>query len=456
MAKQYSIYIKYLHQLTDLLIMNAALVVIVWAQGFSLLFNATDLFFYVIFANLLYLFLTFLLASYNYLRTTSYTKIIQDTLKLILLYILIFEATLNLLDIQEFVHPFRISFYLSLLLLIPVGRLSFIELLKAYRKSGFNYRKVIIVGYNEAAEELRLFFERHPEHGYRFLGYFDNEISDDRIKGNLGDIQNFVLENQVDQIYCLNSKLPTKAVNDLINFADNHLVRLRFIPDAKVFHYKNLEINFFDHLPVLTLRPMPLDNRLKLGLKRTFDILFSLTVIIFVLSWLIPILAILIKLESRGPVFYRQQRSGINNKTFNCLKFRTMYINSNSAQASKNDQRITKIGKFLRHTNLDEFPQFLNVLLGDMSIVGPRPHMLLHTEQYSKLVDKYMVRHFIRPGITGLSQIKGFRGETLNPLLMQTRVKQDIYYLENWSFLLDLKIILITIINMLKGEKNAY
>jgi putative colanic acid biosynthesis UDP-glucose lipid carrier transferase len=192
--------------------------------------------------------------------------------------------------------------------------------------------------------------------------------------------------------------------------------------------------------------------------KRSFDILFSLFIILFVFSWLYPILAILIKLESRGPVFFVQLRTGRNDLLFKCYKFRSMHINKDAdkQQATLNDHRITRVGCFMRKTSLDELPQFFNVLIGNMSIVGPRPHMVKHTEEYSQLTDKYKIRHTLRPGITGWAQILGLRGEVKSPEAMIKRVDADVWYLKNWSFLLDLKIIFLTFWITLKGDKNAY
>lgn len=192
--------------------------------------------------------------------------------------------------------------------------------------------------------------------------------------------------------------------------------------------------------------------------KRSFDILFSLFIIFFVFSWLYPILAILIKLESKGPVFFVQLRTGRNNMHFKCYKFRSMRVNGDAdkKQATLNDHRITRIGAFMRKTSLDEIPQFFNVLIGNMSIVGPRPHMISHTQEYSQLTEKYKVRHILRPGITGWAQILGLRGEVKTPEAMLKRVDADVWYLKNWSFLLDLKIIFLTFWITLKGDKNAY
>ena len=192
--------------------------------------------------------------------------------------------------------------------------------------------------------------------------------------------------------------------------------------------------------------------------KRSFDILFSLFIILFVFSWLYPILALLIKLESRGPVFFIQLRTGRNNTHFKCYKFRSMRVNNEAdkKQATLNDHRITRIGAFMRKTSLDELPQFFNVLLGNMSIVGPRPHMISHTEEYSQLTEKYTSRHLLRPGITGWAQVLGLRGEVKNAEAILKRVEADVWYLKNWSFQLDLKIIFLTFLITLKGDKNAY
>jgi exopolysaccharide biosynthesis polyprenyl glycosylphosphotransferase len=225
-----------------------------------------------------------------------------------------------------------------------------------------------------------------------------------------------------------------------------------------LFEKRPTIIEGFGHIPVISFRQEPLENVLNRFLKRSFDILFSLFVIIFILSWLVPILAIIIKLESKGPLFFVQMRSGKDNAAFKCYKFRSMRVNNDSdkKQASRQDARITKVGAFIRKTNIDELPQFFNVLIGDMSIVGPRPHMLSHTEEYSKLISKFMVRHFLKPGITGWAQVSGYRGETRTIDAMERRVEADVWYLENWSFLLDLKIIFLTMWNTFKGEENAF
>ena len=193
-------------------------------------------------------------------------------------------------------------------------------------------------------------------------------------------------------------------------------------------------------------------------MKRLFDIIFSFLVLFFILSWMYPLIGLLIKLSSKGPILFKQKRSGLDNKEFWCYKFRSMSknVDADNKQATKGDVRITTIGRFLRKSSLDEFPQFINVLKGDMSIVGPRPHMLKHTEQYSELIKKYMVRQLVKPGITGAAQIRGYRGETREIKEMEGRVKWDVWYIENWTFFLDINIILRTVLNFIKGDEKAY
>jgi putative colanic acid biosysnthesis UDP-glucose lipid carrier transferase len=247
-------------------------------------------------------------------------------------------------------------------------------------------------------------------------------------------------------------------VQELIRYCESNLIRVKFVPDFSNFtKSRKVQIDFYENIPVISLRREPLESIFNPILKRAFDIVFSLLVIVLIFPWLFPVLIMLVKTSSKGAVFFKQKRSGENNQTFWCYKFRTMRVNSGAdeQQATRDDKRVTYVGKFLRKTNLDELPQFFNVLRGDMSVVGPRPHMLKHTKEYSELINAYLVRHLIRPGITGWAQVNGYRGETSDIKQMKKRVEYDTWYIENWSFLLDLRIIYKTVANIFNGNENA-
>jgi len=357
----------------------------------------------------------------------------------------------------KYVTTDEVGFYiLSSFILVGLLKFSIFILLKKYRiLYGGNYRNVIIVGSGKNVDELRNFFTQNPDYGYNLIKIFD-------LKGNkkeaLIDCSNYVIENKIDEIYASISTLNNREINNLIQFADNNLKTIKFLPDNKNTFLRNLAVEYYEYIPIISLRTIPLDKEVNKRLKRFFDIVFSLLIIICLLSWLTPFISLIILIESKGPIFFKQKRNGLNYEEFYCYKFRSMHLNpiADLEQVQKNDPRITKVGKFIRKTSIDELPQFFNVLLGDMSVVGPRPHMVSHTEMYAKSVDKFMVRHFIKPGISGLAQINGFRGEVETEKDIINRVKYDIFYLENWSLLLDIKIIFITVVNAIKGEKKAY
>lgn len=302
---------------------------------------------------------------------------------------------------------------------------------------------------------LEHFFNKNPEYGYVHSKTFNFK---EKKLVNLQECFRFIKENDVDEIYCSISELTNLQISEIVSFADNNLKILKFLPDNKEIYSKKLKYEYYDYIPILSLRNIALEDSFNMVIKRSFDIFFASMVIVFILSWLTPIIAIFIKLESKGPVFFKQSRNGFNFREFDCYKFRSMMPNKDAHlyQATRGDQRITKIGGFIRKTSIDELPQFYNVLFGDMSVVGPRPHMVSHTNIYAKRIDKFMVRHFVKPGITGLAQISGFRGEIETDKDIIGRVKYDIFYVENWSLFLDLKIITRTFLSAVKGDDKAY
>lgn len=325
-------------------------------------------------------------------------------------------------------------------------------------------KDLVIVGDSPAAEEIFRYCEDQTVRGYRFRGIFTDEpmtgaLAKQRV-GDLEAVRAFAVQNKIDILYCALPGTRKQEITELMEFCERNTIRFRVIPSADSFIpvVKTTDLEFHGSVPVSKLRKEPLDRAVNRRLKRAFDIAFSASVILFVYTWLFPLLAVLIKLSSRGPVLFKQMRLGRDNQEFVCWKFRSMRMNkeADSKQATRDDPRVTGIGRFLRSSNLDEMPQFINVLLGHMSVVGPRPHPLRLNEQYRDIIDKYMVRHFVRPGITGWAQVNGLRGETRTPELMERRVELDVWYLENWSFWLDLRIVVKTVTNMFGRDEMAY
>lgn len=358
---------------------------------------------------------------------------------------------------HSWIHSNTILKYTLLsMFFIAVAKFSLFYLLKRYRLylKG-NVRRVIILGHNIKTSQLENFFTTRQEYGYQLQKVFDISELDE---AGLEKIFYYVQKNDIDEIYVSLAEADNNTVNKLIEFVDNNLIALKFLPDNKDVFSRKMHMQYYGVLPIIALRSIPMDKTLNQVIKRIFDIVVSAFVMIFILSWFTPLMAILIKLDSKGPVFFKQKRNGLDYKEFYCYKFRSMHPNPDADlhQVSRGDQRITRVGKFLRKTSLDELPQFINVLFGDMSIVGPRPHMVSHTHMYAERIDKFMVRHFVKPGITGLAQVSGYRGEVESEKDIINRVKFDIFYLENWSLFLDIKIIFLTIYNIVKGDDKAY
>jgi len=409
--------------------------------------------------NLCWFLSTYIIKAYENNQYKKIEKIITNLIQLFILQALLITAFWVFRKAYYYSREHLLITYILLIVFISLWRFLFQFQFNRYRRKGLNFRNVIIVGTGQLSYELLSVFENNKELGYRFLGFFsDKQESLPKLKGSVDDVIEFCKSNKVDEMYCSISDLNPDQLKSLTEFADNNLIRIKMIPDVRGFINRHLKIDFYEHVPVLTFRNIPLDDYANRFIKRIFDLLFSMTVIIFILSWLYPLVALLIKLSSKGPVLFKQVRSGKNNNDFNCWKFRTMYVNKDAdyKQASKTDARITRLGAFLRKTSIDEMPQFFNVLYGHMSVVGPRPHMTKHTEEYAIIVNKYMFRHFVKPGITGLAQVKGLRGETKSSLAMEHRIRLDMLYIENWSLILDLKIIVLTILNVFKGDDKAY
>ena len=389
-------------------------------------------------------------------------KVVQRAFLLVTVFILLFSICFVFLSISDVLATFLVVYYGVSVVCFSLWRILVRMSLKLYRRKGYNFKRIVIVGAGKNGMELYQVIKDDLSYGFNVLGFFDDNIALKHILPNyLGmtnEVENYVLANDVDEIYCTLPGTSDEKIVRMLNFAEKNMIRFYIVPDFYRNLKKSLVMEMMEFIPLMTIRREPLQAAYNRALKRSFDIFFSLVILLTIFPVLYIIAGILIKLSSPGPILFTQRRTGLYGQDFMCFKFRTMKVNEDAdlLQAVKDDPRKTKIGDFLRRTNLDEFPQFINVLLGDMSVVGPRPHMLKHTEQYSALIDKYMVRHLVKPGVTGWAQVTGYRGETKTLEQMEGRVKRDVWYIENWSFFLDLKIIVVTVLNMFKGEKNAY
>lgn len=390
-------------------------------------------------------------------------KILKTSCAALVFHIFIIITYLISFKIQLYSPYFLVTIIVISFILIIFAKFLLSKIYQYYKNFEFNRKNVIIIGYTERGETLRSYFKKNPALGYKFMGFFDNQhtaydINSD-VKGSLEDVQSYCIREDIDEIfYTLPNDI--EYVSSLSQFADDNFIHFALVQDAAGFRYRKIDARLYDNgrIPILTPRREPLRFFFNRQVKRVFDVVFSLGVIVLIFPLLLPIIAIAIKLDSKGPIFFRQLRTGRSGKPFVCFKFRTMQVNAeaNSKQAAKNDSRITKVGHLLRKTSMDELPQFFNVLIGDMSVVGPRPHMLKHTEEYSEIISEFKIRHFITSGITGYAQVKGYRGETKEKELMEKRVFLDNWYVENWSLTLDIKIVLLTVWNIFKGEKNAH
>ncbi|WP_083572152.1 undecaprenyl-phosphate glucose phosphotransferase [Flavobacterium johnsoniae] len=413
-------------------------------------------------ANLIWVGLLLNKDSYRMIRIERIESILARTIRKLLIHaslVSIFVVYLKFADISRLR---LLYFYFFFFVILLISRYISMKLLKEIRSKGYNFRKIIIVGANETGERMRKILAKDLTYGYKFLGFFDEKgdsVFSDQILGGFDEIEDFIIKQEVDEMYVALHIDNIQIINKLVKICDQNMVRIKFIPDFQLYTKSSkVEITFYENTPVLMLRREPLEFAVNKLIKKAFDVCFSALVILLIFPWLFPIVMLLIKVESPGPVFFKQKRAGRDNRPFMCLKFRSMHINdlADNKQAGKGDSRITKFGAFMRKTSIDELPQFFNVFWGDMSVVGPRPHMVNLAKEYSELINNYLVRQFAKPGITGWAQVNGYRGETKELIDMENRVEYDIWYIENWSLLLDIKIIVRTVINILKGEENAY
>lgn len=362
-------------------------------------------------------------------------------------------------------HQFLLQCSLVFLLL-PVQKVLIRVFFKRLRNSTNHQRKVLIVGTGKTGLDFYHNYVKNRHYGCQLTGFIDdhqNPVVNGHYLGKTSEIDSIIAKHDLDDVIVTIPITRKNEVKEIVEIAQRRGKRVRIIANYEEYDNGQMAVDKMGNLSMITFGKSSLDEIDNKIYKRIFDICFSFLVIVLLFSWLFPLIALVIKLTSKGPVFFRQERWGINNNIITCLKFRTMVTssvdvdeNGKYKQACKNDPRITAIGHFLRKTSLDELPQFINVLLGSMSIVGPRPHPVPLNLESKDTIERYLVRHWVKPGISGWAQVNGYRGETKDSWLMRERVNYDIWYIENWTFWLDLQIIVQTVVNIVKGEANAF
>jgi putative colanic acid biosysnthesis UDP-glucose lipid carrier transferase len=421
---------------------------------------------------------TFVVLAVWYI-STSVSKLYSDRRSnkfseeiIFILYTLII-FTILLSSVSFFLrHYFKFNaYFFGLLLIILFFFLTLTKyVIRKYLHSaiyqGKLFDNILIVGSTPSALEFYETINRYYYYGYKCLGFLDNEnkkLNGCRYYGTIDNLSMVLQTEPVDEVVIALPKKENTYIQKCIEVCDYHSVKTRIIPDFQQYTSAHIQVNSIGLLPVISVRELPLDQWENKLLKRFFDIVFALCFFLILGWWLLPLIGIAIKLTSPGSVIFKQERWGLNNEKIVCYKFRTMIAESedldesgNYLQAYRNDPRITRLGNYLRRTNLDELPQFWNVLLGNMSVVGPRPHPTPLNLESMHTVENYMLRHMVKPGITGWAQVNGCRGETKTPGSMQRRINFDLYYIHRWTFWLDCQIILQTIINIFRGDQNAY
>lgn len=463
MNKQFERYLKASLIILDLVVLN--LVYYFCQIGFNRSYSEQFLKsynLYFLISNGLWLLIGFLLGLYRERVILNFAVYSKRTFQVYLLWVMLMMFYLffsrELLISRLFIFYSNLFFALGILF----NRFIYLGLQQYFKASESLIKRVMILGYNDTAIKLTKYLESDGQNT-KILGYTENdeniyELTNYPIIGDISSTLRIATELHAQEIFSTITPEKNEQIYDLMQNAEKNCIKFKVVPDLHSFFAHDAHIEFYGTIPVLSRRSSALDDMGNIIKKRLLDIAVSSMVILLVLSWMIPLLGLLIVIESGFPVFFRQLRTGMTNKLFWCIKFRSMKENklADTLQATQDDARVTRIGRFMRRTSLDEFPQFINVFLGNMSLVGPRPHMMKHTNDYSKIVDEYMVRQFVKPGITGWAQIHGLRGEVKDEKDIRERVEKDLWYIENWTLWLDVQILFLTVYYILKGDKNAY
>lgn len=458
MQSRYASIFQFIIIIGDLLLLNACFLLAGALRFHEIDLEETRYYDYYIqlvaFFNISWLLLTLVFSTHKIGNTLEPRKATSKVLNAYFLHIFLLLLVLFSSKNDDFSRAFLIYFYTAFIATILPWRFLFLRLLRSYRVKGLHFRKIALLGESPALIKFNESLKNHPEYGLHVEGYYsDAPLNDLQCAGTEEDFKRIASQLAIDEIYVAYPSGSDKLMS-WYKWADKNLIRFRVIPDLGLEYTKGTQIDYFEVTPVLMHRKEPLEYVHNRELKRFGDIVISSLVILLVYPWLMPMLALGVRLSGPGPIFFKQKRTGLQDDDFTIYKFRSMRLNADSdvKQAISEDKRLTRFGTFIRRHSLDEMPQFFNVFKGDMSVCGPRPHMLAHTKEYKEVIERYMVRHFAKPGITGLAQINGYRGEVKNLEDIEGRVKNDVYYIENWSILLDLKIILNTVFKVFIGK----
>jgi len=462
---RYSGYLRVFLILFDLSVINIFVLFFFDLNSENLYFFSNDFLnnkhlLFVVYSSLFWLITAFVFNFYEVYRYTSILNILSLITKQLTAFTFITFSFMGLFRSIS-IEALKVMQYI----LLSFSLIAFMKIITYYALKSFrlylkgNLRKVVIIGNDEVIEGLKDLFNKKKELGYNLLKII-NTKSSNKVLNDSKAIFDYLNKNNVDEVYCSIDDLSKSQINEYVKLASLNHINIKFVPKTTELLSKRLKTEYYDYLPILSISESTVNKNINIALKRGFDVCFSFLVIVFILSWLSVLLYFLLRIESSGPLFYKHTRNGINYKEFTCYKYRTLKTNTDTTNeyVKRNDSRVTKIGRFLRKSSIDELPQFFNVFFGDMSVVGPRPHMLSYTKDYSKVIDKYnfIYRHTVKPGITGLAQVKGYRGEIQSKNDIVNRIKYDNFYIENWSLLLDIKIIAQTLVNIVKGEDKAY
>ena len=451
--------------IADLVLLNLSFVLAaILAQPFNILLERNYMFILLILlnfvwfvnANLSGFYLDFFSRSFSF-QFFNIAKSVFIQVGLTVLFIFLTKEGL-------FTRNFIVLYGLILTSLVSIRTTIFKKILISLRKKGKNIRNLLIIGARDIGKSFRETIDRNPDFGYNFIGFLDDSEKNKDVIGHTEDLDNTIKQNQVDEVVIALSSHTPELLDEIIRMCNINAVRVHIIPDYFRFISSRFQISTIGNFPIITARQEPLEEANRRFFKRTFDIVFSFVVLVLILSWLYSIIAILIKIDSKGKVLFIQKRVGAKNEMFKCYKFRTLTsTSSENTEIFKpvvaGDKRITRIGKFLRKSNIDELPQFFNILIGDMSVVGPRPHAIPYQDMYGKIFEEIKMRHNVRPGLTGWAQVNGSRGDVENEEENNSRtimrMQYDLWYIENWTMILDIQIILMTIWQMIKGDTKG-